>query len=880
MSVSTDRFSLWFRSVPALAVLLVALSLTVAATYYAAASAEAKDTLRFESLVQQTRDSLHNRLETYIALLRAAAGLFAASERVDRHEFRAFVRRQGVQEHYPGIQGIGFSRRIKASDKDSVIAAMRRQGLAAFQIRPALPRRGEYHAILYLEPLNRRNQAAIGYDMFTHPVRRAAMERARDTGMAAASGRVTLVQEIDQQKQAGFLIYVPVYRGKDVPKTLAERRAALLGYVYSPFRADDLLLGIFGMEARPRLDLQVYDGLTRTSEHLLHDSRRFHTAPRSPGRPHFIRTITIEVAGRPCSLVIGTRPEFEWDSGHGQVPYVFLVGLALSAVLFGVTRSQARAQAAAERAAAQLRQFAHALAESEERMRLIVDTALDAVVTIDAEGRITGWNVQAEKSFGWSAQEVLGQQLAATIIPPQYREAHERGLKRFLETGEGAMLNRRIEITALHRDGHEFPVELTVAPARLGEAWVLSAFVRDITERKRLEQALFQAQKMESIGRLAGGIAHDFNNLLTVIIGFSEMAEEGLPANSPLGNHLQNIRAAGERASTLTQQLLAFARRQIIEPKSIDLNELVLDLALMLRRLIGEDIELVIRPQADLWPVKADLSQLEQVLVNLAANARDAMPQGGQLSIEMANVLLDEDYARAHPEVVPGEYVMLAVSDTGVGMEESVQQHVFEPFFTTKGRGKGTGLGLATCYGIVKQSGGHIWLYSEPGRGTTFKIYLPRTREPVTDSMCPAALAAPSGHETILVVEDEASVLDFAVEALRAQGYKVLAASDGREALGVATEYEGPIDLVVTDVIMPHMSGKAFVDRLLPLRPGVRILYTSGYTDSIILHHGVGGAGVAFLQKPYSLIGLARKVREVLDVEDASVPDTPSGQQA
>lgn len=394
---------------------------------------------------------------------------------------------------------------------------------------------------------------------------------------------------------------------------------------------------------------------------------------------------------------------------------------------------------------------------------------------------------------------------------------------------------------------------------------VYASLLGQIIERKRLQEQLLQSQKMEGIGRLAGGIAHDFNNLLTAILGYTELAEEQLPPEDAAHACLTNVRKAALRAADLTAQLLAFARKQIIAPQVIDLNTLVVEMHGLLERLIGEDVELVTLPGANLWYVKIDPGQFEQILVNLVVNARDAMPKGGKMTIETANVCLEEDYRLLHTEVVPGEYVMLAVSDTGVGMDADTRKSIFEPFFTTKEQGKGTGLGLATCHGIVKQHGGHIWAYSELGQGTTIKIYLPRVEEPASVPTAIPVLSSPRGWETILLVEDEPMVRSIAESALLAQGYRVLAAGTGSEALALAQEYAQTIHLLMTDVVMPQMSGKQLAERLLVLRPAMKVLYASGYTDNTIVHHGVLDAGVAFLQKPYSPNTLARKVREILD---------------
>jgi signal transduction histidine kinase/CheY-like chemotaxis protein len=415
--------------------------------------------------------------------------------------------------------------------------------------------------------------------------------------------------------------------------------------------------------------------------------------------------------------------------------------------------------------------------------------------------------------------------------------------------------------------GHPLTAEITVTPRVEGKAVIGAVGIaRDITDRRRLEEQYRQAQKLEAVGRLAGGVAHDFNNLLTAINGYSEVILDTLRPGDPLRESLEQVRKAGERAALLTRQLLAFSRKQVLHPTVLDLNALLADMNRMLGRLIGEDIDLVVRPALDLWQVKGDPGQLEQVVMNLVVNARDAMPTGGKLTVETANVALDATYVAAHPDAHAGEHVLLAVSDTGCGMDAATRARIFEPFFTTKGPEKGTGLGLATVFGIVKQSGGHIEVYSEPGLGTTFKIYLPRYRNgaPAGKSHAGQKVVA-RGSETVLLVEDEDGVRKLARLVLQERGYKVLEARHGGEALLICEQYDGTIHLMVTDVVMPHMSGRQVAERLQTLRPEMKVLYLSGYTDDAIVRHGVLEADTPFLQKPFTPDNLALKVREVLD---------------
>lgn len=721
----------------------------------------------------------------------------------------------------------------------------------------------------------------------------------------------------------------------------------------------------------------------------------------------------------------------------GAITWVPLVALLLWAMLWWRAEYRRVLQESAWAQAAEA-----ALLQSQERNRAIVETALDGVITIDMSGIITDWNTQAVAIFGWTREEAVGRLLSETVIPMRDREAHAMGLREYFKTGVGSILNRRIEVSALHKDGHEFPVELAVSPARIGESYMFSAFVRDITERRKAERRLAsqyavtrvlddvatleeavskvmravgeslewelgvfwtldktsgllrcfnhwsaaaldaeeflkssqaqsfkpgvglpgriwesgqpvwirdiatefdlprsemaakvglhgafgfpirvggeiegvieffsrqvrepdekllnmladvglklgqfgerarakealhqaegqlrQSQKMEAVGRLAGGVAHDFNNLLTVIRGYSELVLNRLSPDEPSRRDMEEVKKAADRAAGLTGQLLSFSRRQFVAVKVVDLNAIVTNMDGMLRRLIGEDIiELWADLEPQLWPIKADPGQLEQVIMNLAVNARDAMPTGGRLLIETRNVTIGKGTRSQSVMVEEGSYVMLAVKDSGHGMSEEVQAHVFEPFFTTKESGKGTGLGLSTVYGIVKQSGGTIGIESKPGHGTTCTIFFPRVDE--VERHAPD-MGGPTvqtyGRETILIVEDEPAVRGLVQETLRASGYEILVARHGIEALLAGARHLGPIHLLLADVVMPQMSGPEVAEKLAALRPGIKVLYMSGYPDHPVFSKGAGTGGAAFLQKPFTMIALTKKVREVLD---------------
>jgi PAS domain S-box-containing protein len=507
-------------------------------------------------------------------------------------------------------------------------------------------------------------------------------------------------------------------------------------------------------------------------------------------------------------------------------------------------------------------------AQAEEDFRRARDT-LDAIiqasplaiVDLDLNGNVRSWNRAAEAIFGWRSEEVIGNPLP-TI--PKDAQADFLGL---LENASHGQSLTGVERPRLRKDGTFIETRLWTAPLRDKDGNIAGkiAILADFTEHKRLEEQFIQAQKMEAIGRLAGGVAHDFNNLITVISGYGQMLLDGVQHDPSLSESAQEVLKAANRSAALAGQLLAFSRRQVIQPTILDPNELLRNFEKMLRRVIGEDVELKTVFAHDIGMVKADRGQIEQVIMNLAVNARDAMPGGGKLTIETANVQLDDYYAWTHAGLRAGQYVMLAVSDSGHGMDAETRRHLFEPFFTTKERGRGTGLGLSTVYGIVKQHGGDVWVYSEPGRGTIFKLYFPRAGNTADTEVATGVGLAPAGTETILVVEDEDGVRKLIKEILEHHGYRVIVAGQGAEALQVSRAHQGRIDLLLTDVIMPGMSGRELADQLSRELSGLKILFLSGYTDSVIVDFGVLSAGTAFLQKPFTPDVLARKVREVLD---------------
>ena len=502
---------------------------------------------------------------------------------------------------------------------------------------------------------------------------------------------------------------------------------------------------------------------------------------------------------------------------------------------------------------------------AEAMFQSVFDHADECIVSSDDRGTILLFNHAAETTFGYAASETIGQNIRI-LMPEPDRSQCDTYIANFIRTGQPGILGIDREVVACRKDGSTFPAELEVSQFFADERRHFIGIVRDVTARRQIEEQLRRAQRMESIGRMAGGIAHDFNNLLTPILGYADILRSRLTEEDPAQEEIEEIRRAADRAAGLTRQMLAFGRRQVMRPKVLDINTAVLGMKNLLSTTLGEDIDLMFNLDRHLWKTMIDPTQIEQVLLNLALNARDAMPAGGKLTIETSNENLDAEYAQNHVSVSPGPYVALVVSDTGFGMDDQTLAHIFEPFFTLK-KERGTGLGLASVYGIVKQSGGYIWVYSEPQKGATFKLYFPRTEEEgvVSETAVSDRPKRTTGTETVLLVEDNQAVRGFVARVLSAAGYTVLQASIPREALDLSGHYRGPIHLVVCDVILPDMNGRDLSNKLLASRPALKVLFMSGFTENVIVYRGVLNRGVEFLEKPFTPTTLLQRVRELLD---------------
>lgn len=1106
-------------------ILLLSLIATAAGTYITRSANAARDRLRFENLVESAEARNRGRMEMYVALLNATRGLFDAGGRVGRNEFRVFVERLEVQRNYPGVQGIGFSRRMRPEEKSAVTAAVRREWRPGFVIRPE-GGRPEYHAIVYLEPQDRRNQVAIGYDMFTEPVRRAAMERARDTGRPAASGLVTLVQEIDRQKQSGFLIYVPVYRRGMPISTVSERRSALLGFAYSPFRVDDLMDGVLSREEDANLSFEIFAGATPIP--LLRRSN-----PGKDGyRSRLRATRLMDVAGVPVSFIYSERPEFHASSTAGQANLIMGAGLTVTILIFLVALSQAKARSVTERVAGELAKSEAAIRET-ERLKTefmanvshelrtpltlalaplesliggeygpVLDRQSDALRSIHNNAvrllqlvnglldfsKLEAGKVEVRRSAlplvaltrailadfrplarnrgvtlveglpdeatvsldrylyerivfnlvsnaikftpkgGRVTMDVLwdagrlrlrvadtGCGIAAGEIPKlfqRFRQVEGSSTRRFEGTGLGLALVREFarllggdvsveseagrgtvftvdveapaafdadneEENAVCRpmieqypapaapadirnnggpdgrlkvliaedndelrnyiaellaedydlrpacDGEEaleaartwspdlvlsdvmmpgrdgislcrelkkgedtgdIPVVLLTALTHrdsLLKGWEAGAdeylfkpfhpnelrtrvrsLLANALMRKRAERIAAQAQKMASIGQLAAGVAHDFNNILTSLLGSAHLLRASAEVPESCRPDLETIIGEGERAAQLIGQLLDYTRQAPAEMRVTDLAALLEATHGILCRALPANISIAVENAEEPLPVLANASRIQQVLLNLALNARDAMLKGGSLRLSLRRLNRPGDEP-APFDAMNGEWAALAMADDGCGMSLETLGHLFEPFFTTKGLAKGTGLGLAQAYGIVKQHRGHLHVDSAEGKGSTFTIYLPVAAAET------AAAPGPRGDEngrggTVMLVEDEAPVRNLASRILRQAGFNVVEACAAEEAIRLFQAMPSPIDLLVTDVIMPGLNGRQLAERLTLEQPGLKVLYISGYTSGIVGMDGVLDNDEALLRKPFTPDSLVSRVRSAV----------------
>ncbi|MFB2922440.1 MULTISPECIES: CHASE domain-containing protein [Aerosakkonema] len=824
-------------------VLLLSLALTAIASYYVAVMARTKDELRFENAVQRTQNDIQQRLDTYITLLRTGSGLFAASEQVRRDEFRAYVDRLELRRTYPGIQGIGFSVRVSPSEKDGVIADMRKQGVKNFTIRPEY-KRAEYHSIIYLEPLDRRNQAAIGFDMFSEPIRRAAMERARDTDSPAASGKVILVQEIDKNKQAGFLIYVPVYRNGTTPKTVAQRRAALQGFIYSPFRADDLMAGIFGNDKFPFLDFQIYDGTAPDAKNLLHSSDSKSNFQHRFYRPRFSTTRKINIAGRPWTIVFTSRPELDRLSETTLVPYIALVGVSIALILFGVTRSQVCARIAAECLAADLRDSEGALKESEERFRQLTEKVRIIPWEADAiSGRFTYVGPQTVDILGYPLEDWYTDNFWAEHI---YSEDREWAIE-FCLNSTVSQENYEFEYRMLAADGEiVWLLDLVNVVRDENGPKLLRGILIDITDRKLVEAERSRLLEREQLARadaeaanrmkdeFLATLSHELRTPLNAMVGWTTLLRTRKFDEATTARALETIDRNTKALSQLIEDLLDVSR--IMTGKfRFDLRPVnlaaAIEAAIDAVRSAAEAKNIIINSVFEdrHCLVSGDPTRLQQIVWNLLTNAIKFTPKGG-----LVEVHLDRHNSNAQ----------ITVIDTGQGISPEFLPHIFERFrqadaSITRKHG-GLGLGLAIVRHLVELHGGTIRAESPgEGQGAKFIVTLPfraisdlsqvsevsrsNEQELVSDRNEDVAIDKSLflNNLSVLVVDDEPDARELVTAVLEKSGAKVTAVGSAKEAFAIITEAAAGRrpDIMISDIGMPEEDGYSLIRKIRALKP-------------------------------------------------------------
>ncbi|WP_246696913.1 CHASE domain-containing protein [Methylobacterium planeticum] len=723
-------------------------------------STQLRDRLTFLHATEIELRTIESQFRTYTALLRGGAGLFAAkNDTVSLTEFRSFVERIEFQSRYPGVLGIGFTPNLPAVERESFAVRAEALGVPNFRVRPETSN-ATVSPVLFAEPPNPRNQAAIGYDVMSDPVRQDMVERARDTGLAAASARIHLVQEIDRNKQAGFLVAMPVYAGGAVPPTPEERRNRFIGFVFGAFRAGDLFGTIVAAEAEEDAAFAVYDGEPSAAT-LLHRSKR---DPQAAASARYTRRANLELGGRAWTVLFESRASSRRASSFSEVWLVCIGGMFFTIILSLIARRQRRMQ--------------------------------DEVYYLNAS------------------------------------------------------LEARVE---------ERTRDLRLANDQIRQAG---------EERARIEETLRQSQKMEAVGQLTGGLAHDFNNLLAGISGSLELMQSRMQQGrfNDVDRYMSAAQGATKRAAALTHRLLAFSRRQTLDPKPTDVNRLVAGMEELIRRTVGPNIAIEVVGAPNLWPTLIDPPQLENALLNLCINARDAMPEGGRVVIETANRSIDRQGA-LRQDMAAGEYLSLCVTDTGMGMPRDVIAKAFDPFFTTKPTGQGTGLGLSMIYGFVKQSGGQARIHSEVGQGSTVCLYLPRysgKAEAETFGTTRAALPLAQAGETVLVVDDESTVRMLVADVLAELGYTAIEVADSASGLKVL-QSDVRIDLLVTDVGLPGgMNGRQMADAARIGRPSLPVLFITGYAENALLTNGQLEPGMAVLTKPFAVDTLGARIREML----------------
>lgn len=862
------RFSTAYR------LLLVGLASTLVLFAVTDRLVEDHQRVLYEAAVDDTVRILDQFFAGDLNTLLCLQAVFETHKKLDADGTRAFLRTRDYEHDPSALGNVGFCIPVFSTNRATELDLFLKRGFNVyfpginFEREVDLP-------IVFLNDSSQGRLRGTGWNPYASDRIRTAMGQARDSGTCIASYKIPLQSTNTAKPLEGFVVFFPLYTTVSVPATVEERRQSCVGFVFGTFPTDPLWRGMIHIWKKEHLvNVAVFEGEHLLMENLIFDlyGEATNGVPSTWSHPPRHWQVDRKTAlGREWNFVLTSSEYLNRASERGFPALVLVLGCLGSLVLFGV---QMRGFRRIEKLIEQLRAANEAFFAEKERLAVTLRSIGDGVIATDTNGRITLMNKTAESLTGWSQDVATGRRVdeifKVEYLPESSETAPDR--KNVLQAGEPLPLP--FSGTLTQRTGARRLISEIAAPICGPDNTMAGSVLvfRDVTEQQDMEARLRHSERMESVGRLAGGIAHDFNNLLTVITGNMEIARSLVRNPAALTQCIDEVSAASQRAATLTRQLLSFSRRQIIEPQTVDLGDLVGDLQKILSRVIREDISLEIRVAENLGAVKVDIAQFEHVLINLAANARDAMPHGGKLLIEMENVDLGPEFCVQHPNLKPGRFVLLSVIDTGHGMSEEVRQHIFEPFFTTKPTGKGTGLGLAMVFGAVEQAGGVIEVLSAKCWGTSFKIYLPRIDEKAEKiGKLPVSVVPPTGTETVLLVEDEESLRRLTLRILTGLGYSVLTASGGTEAIQTLEHYDGRVDLLVTDVVMPGMNGRDLSGQLLKIQPNMKVLFVSGYSEDVIAHHGVVDQKLNFIGKPYSAMSLGEKIRQVLEKNEGVI---------
>jgi PAS domain S-box-containing protein len=841
----------------------------------------------FNEAAENRYSALKRELDSDIAVLESLQALYYTSTKdLERSEFRNFT--SHILKQHTSIQALNWIPRVPDSRREAYERAARREGFPAFQFTERIAqgkmkraeKRNEYFPVYFVEPY-KGNEIAFGFDLASNPQRLKTLEVAGKTGEIRATSRLIIVPEI--KSQFGFLVFAPIYKKGALINSDRARWDNLEGFALGVFRTTDIVEKAMSYLKPEGVDFFIYDASAPEKERFLytHSSRTRKTPLLNQEQPETDVTNSkmIEVAGRKWIVMYSATPDYI-AARSSWLPWgLLLAGLAFTGLVAGFLVIVSHAEHIEEFAkdlADVNTNLAHEIMERKQAEaalaaeKLFSDAIIDSIpgifFVLDGGGRFLRWNKNLEIVGGYTAEELRGL-TGLDTISEEDRDLTAIGIREASKKGYYTNIAKM-----LTKDKRKIPFLLTGFAVLVGgKQYILSTGI-DITEHKRAEEEkiqlqaqLMQAQKMEAVGLLAGGVAHDFNNILTAIEGYGSLAQMNVKDAATTQRYIQEMLDAASRAGDLTKRLLAFSRKHVIEPVLVDLNEIVRNIEKMLRRIMTEDIELSTVLSAGELPVMVDVGQIEQVLMNLAANARDAMPDGGHLVIQTDVVNVDSGYAEVHIFESTGMYAVLTVSDTGVGMDQRTKENIFEPFFTTKEMGKGTGLGLSMVYGIIKQHNGNINVYSEVGTGTTFKIYLPLAQTKIETISKPIETLPVGKGETIIIAEDEPQVRDSMRQLLQKNGYKIIGAENGDEAIRKFKENIGTVSLVLLDVIMPVKNGRETYEKIKGLEPGIKTIFMSGYTDDIISKNGLLEEGFDFISKPINPCTLMRKIREVLD---------------